>query len=570
MYSFLELKKQAKLSLKENCKYKMVIMGDCATQHMATAIKGYSFLENINLSVIDTDYDQIKAQVLDNRSELYENNPDFVLIQMSSEKLYQSFVESDSKYNFAENTVSDIVSYWTIINKRIQTNILQFNFVEINDSVFGNYSAKVEESFLYQIRKLNFLLQEKLLKNVFVIDINSIQMTVGRNSLFDPKLYYLAKMPISMEILPIVVKNVVDVLKAIKGNFKKCVVFDLDNTVWGGVIGDDGINEIEIGQLGLGHAFEEIQRFLKLLKERGIILGVCSKNNEDIAKAPFLNHPEMILRLEDISIFVANWSDKATNLRYIQKTLNIGMDSMVFLDDNPFERNLVKEMLPEITVPDLPEDAAMYVPYLRSLNLFETASYSVIDGDRTRQYQAEVNRVELEKLFENYDDYLTGLDMVAESSAFDTFQTPRIAQLTQRSNQFNLRTQRLTENDVVNIRENNDYITQYFTLRDKFGDHGLISVAYMKKLDSESLFIENWLMSCRVLKRGMEEFVVNKLVSIAKERNYKYIIGEYIKTPKNSMVERIYEKLGFTSTGDGKYRLVIDEFSDNKTFIKEC
>lgn len=571
MYTFLELKKNAKKAKRENAKCKVVLMGNCATQHLATAIQGYAFLNNIILNVTDIDYNQIYAQVLDSNSELYSENPDFVVIQMASEKLYEAYFDFENKSNFAENVIDEIRQYWSTITSRINTSIIQFNFVEINDLVFGNYASKVEASFIYQIRKLNYLLQELSLKykNIYIMDINSIQSLYGREKLYDPKLYCMAKIPISLEYIPCVAKNVIDIIKSLKGIFKKCVICDLDNTLWGGVIGDDGLNGIEIGELGRGHAFEELQRFLKLLKERGIILGICSKNNEEIAKEPFEKHPDMILRMDDISIFVANWNDKATNLRYIQKTLNIGMDSIVFLDDNVFERNLVRKMIPDITVPELPEDAAMYVPYLRGLNLFETTTFSVTDKDRTRQYKAEVDRVKLEKSFENYDDYLKGLEMIAEAKEFDEFQTPRIAQLTQRSNQFNLRTIRLTEADVISLRNDSNYLTQYFKLKDKFGEHGLISLAYMKKVNMETLFIENWLMSCRVLKRGMEEFVINKLVSIAKLNGYKKIVGEYIKTPKNSMVENIYSQLGFEKIEDNRFELVVEKFCNNKTFIKE-
>ena len=338
--------------------------------------------------------------------------------------------------------------------------------------------------------------------------------------------------------------------------------------MWGGVIGDDGINGIHLGELGLGHAFDDLQKWLKQLKERGIILAICSKNNEDTAKEPFLKHPEMVLSLDDISVFVANWEDKASNIRYIQKILNIGMDSLVFLDDNPFERNLVKSMIPEITVPDLPEDPAGYLEYLKGLNLFETASYSDADKERTNQYKAEVDRKESEKLFESYDDYLQSLEMNAEVCAFDEFQTPRIAQLTQRSNQFNLRTIRCTEEDILRLSKDENYITQYYMLKDKFGDHGLISVVILKKVDKQTLFVENWLMSCRVLKRGMEEFIANNIILAAKQNGFKYVVGEYIKTPKNSMVEKLYSTLGFEDIGNNQFKVSVDEYKECKTFIK--
>jgi FkbH-like protein len=277
----------------------------------------------------------------------------------------------------------------------------------------------------------------------------------------------------------------------------------------------------------------------------------------------------MVLRLEDISMFVANWEDKASNIRNIQKTLNIGMDSLVFLDDNPFERNLVRSMIPEITVPELPEDPAMYLPYLRSLRLFETASYSAEDSGRTQQYRQQAERAVFESSFQSYDDYLKGLDMVATVSPFDTFHYPRIAQLTQRSNQFNLRTVRYTEAEIEAIAQDDGHICLYFMLKDKFGDHGLISVMILDKQADSTLFVSEWLMSCRVLKRGMEEFIVNKILQTAADQGYQKVIGEYIPTPKNAMVKDLYEKMGFARIGENRFAAETAGFQNNKTFITE-
>jgi FkbH-like protein len=215
---------------------------------------------------------------------------------------------------------------------------------------------------------------------------------------------------------------------------------------------------------------------------------------------PFEKHPDMVLRLSDIAVFVANWGNKVDNIRHIQSVLNIGFDSMVFLDDNPFERNIVRLGIPDICVPELPEDPAEYMPYLRTLNLFETASFSGEDKNRTEQYQVEAKRVTLQKSFANEDEFLTNLQMKSKVSAFDKFSIPRIAQLSMRSNQFNLRTVRYTEQDIETLISNNDYDTIYFTLEDKYGEYGLISLIILRRLDDRRLFIETWLMSCRVLK----------------------------------------------------------------------
>ncbi len=568
-------------ALVKNCKKdttgfvskKLAILGDCATQHIAKAIKGYAVERNVALDVFDADYNQILAQVFDDDSELYSFNPDYILMIQCTEKLYEKYCSTPvaERCNFSDKTVSQICSYWEKIRSTCKARILQFNFPEIDDNVFGSFANGTESSFLFQLRKLNFLLNTAASssKNVFIVDIMSLQNRIGRNQYFDPKLYYIAKIPISLDVLPDIARVVNDVICALNGSFKKCVILDLDNTLWGGVIGDDGLDGIQIGELGLGHAFSDFQQWLKELKQRGIILAVCSKNNEDAAKEPFIKHPDMILRLDDISAFVANWEDKAQNIRSIQKALNIGFDSMVFIDDNPFERNLVHSMIPEITVPELPEDPSLYLEYLRSLNLFETASYSEEDVSRTKQYQDEFNRNIAKDKFETYDDYLKNLEMKAESGPFRQFDFPRISQLTQRSNQFNLRTVRYTEAEIADIAESDKYLTISFSLEDNFGNHGLISVVILEKHDDGILFINTWLMSCRVLKRGMEEFIVNTIIETAQKNGFNSVVGEYIKTPKNAMVKDIYSRMGFEQISDTIYQANTDSFVKNKTYIKE-
>ena len=570
--TFKQLKKLSKGDSSQFPQYKLAVMGDCATQHLATALRGYGVYMGLGLSVLDTDYNQIDAQVMDPGSELYRFAPNAVLIQMCTEKLYEAFCAAplNCRSSFAEDTYARIVRIWEQMNTNIAATILQCNFPLMDDGVFGQFGSKTADSFLFQQRKLNFLLMQGCqdVKNVYLIDLDSIQATVGRKAFSDPKLYYIAKMPISVDVLPEIAKKVLDQIQALRGITKKCVVLDLDNTLWGGVIGDDGLSGIQIGELGTGHAFSDFQAWLKELKNRGMLLAVCSKNNEPAAKEPFEKHPEMVLRLEDISMFVANWEDKASNIRNIQKTLNIGMDSLVFLDDNPFERNLVRSMIPEITVPELPEDPALYLQYLSNLGLFETASYSAEDAGRTQQYRQQAERAVFESSFQSYEDYLEGLAMKAVAAPFDVFHYPRIAQLTQRSNQFNLRTVRYTEAEIEAIANDNNRITLYFTLKDKFGDHGLISVVILDKQGQE-LFVSEWLMSCRVLKRGMEEFIINKILQTAADNGFRKVIGEYIPTPKNAMVKDLYEKMGFDRIAENRFEADVDRFQYHRTFITE-
>lgn len=571
--TFKQLKKLSKTDGSLFPQYKLAVMGDCATQHLAAAIRGYGIYVGLGLSVFDADYNQIDAQVMDPGSELYAFAPNAVLIQMCTEKLYEAFCATplNRRASFAEDTYAHICLTWERMNAHTRVTVFQCNFPLMDDGAFGQYGNKTPDSFLFQQRKLNFLLMQgcQEVKNVYIIDLDAIQAAYGREKFSDPKLYYIAKMPISVDVLPAVAKNVVDMVQALRGAVKKCVVLDLDNTLWGGVIGDDGLSGIQIGELGTGHAFSDFQAWLKELKNRGMLLAVCSKNNEEAAKEPFEKHPEMVLRLEDFSMFVANWEDKASNIRTIQKTLNIGMDSLVFLDDNPFERNLVRSMIPEITVPELPEDPALYLQYLRSLGLFETASYSADDSNRTQQYREQAERAVFESSFQSYDGYLEGLEMKAVAAPFDAFHYPRIAQLTQRSNQFNLRTVRYTEAEIEAISQDDGHICLYFMLKDKFGDHGLISVVILDKQADSSLFVSEWLMSCRVLKRGMEEFIVNKMLRTAAEHGFRKVIGEYIPTPKNAMVKDLYEKMGFARVGENRFEADVSNFQYHKTFITE-
>ena len=572
MPAFVTLKKNLKKDMSALTAQRIAILGDCATQHIATALRGWGYEAGLRYDVFDADYNQIDAQTMDPGSELYEFQPAWVVLANCTDKLYDAYCAypAGERSRFAETMRDRLVVVWQRIESNIGARMLQFNFPAWDDRVFGDFGAKTPDSFSYQLRKLNFLLAESCAeyKNVFLVDIDGLQSRLGESAVRDPKMYCIAKMPFRTDFLPYIAKQITDTVLAASGTFKKCIVLDLDNTLWGGVIGDDGLDGIQIGELGLGHAFSAFQAWLKEMKNRGIILCVCSKNNEPAAKEPFEKHPEMVLKLEDISVFVANWEDKAGNIRHIQSVLNIGMDSLVFLDDNPFEREVVRSLIPNITVPELPENPEEYVDYLRSLNLFETASYSDADRVRTQQYRAEAQRVSLQSQCADYDSYLEGLEMIAEAKPFDSFHCPRIAQLTQRSNQFNLPTVRYTEQEIADIAANDKYITLYFTLRDKFGDHGLISAVIMEKQENQ-LFVNTWLMSCRVLKRGMEEFIVNKMVSAAKEAGYETVEGEYLKTAKNAMVSRIYEKLGFEALSDSKFIANTNTFVPNKTHIKE-
>lgn len=569
MLTYKELKHRLKRDTTGNLDMKVALLGDTATQFLATAIRGEGVSRGYNIELFEADYNQVERQILDAGSEYYGFDPQFTIIFQSTHKLLEKYsCSSASEWN---TLADERAAFVRTICECAKGKIIYYNYPEIEDTVFGSYANKVPASFTYQVRKLNLMLMDlsQEYQNLFICDIAGLQNKFGRDWMFDSSVYVSTEMVLSIDALPYVASRTLDCICAIKGQFKKCLILDLDNTVWGGVVGDDGWENIQVGHgLGIGKAFTEFQEWVKKLKNRGIIVCICSKNDEEKAKEPFEKNPEMVLRLSDIAVFIANWDNKADNIRLIQSILNIGFDSMVFLDDNPFERNMVRENIPQITAPELPEDPGDYLEYLYSLNLFETASYSNEDKDRTKQYQVEASRVSSAKAFANEGDFLKSLSMVSEVRGFDSFNTPRVAQLSQRSNQFNLRTVRYTEDEISSLSVNGDYQCFSFTLSDKFGDNGLICVVILRKEDKKTLFVDTWFMSCRVLKRGMEAFTMNTIVEYARENGFERIIGEYIPTAKNSMVEDHYLNLGFEPIPDEERKLY--QLPVNAYTIKEC
>lgn len=568
---FYELKKNLKIDRTHLPKVKIALLGDSTTQFLAQAIVAYGVDYNFDFDLFEAEYAQIEKQIFDSKSKLYSHSPEFIVLYKSSRTLLKQFysLSLTHRENFAGDVAVNLESVLDTLAKNLTANIIAFNFVEEDDMVFGNYGNKIRGSFIYQIRQLNIKLMElcQRYSNLFICDLNRITSEIGRGNSTDSKLYITSDMHLTLDILPEVAKNVCDIITAAKGNVRKCVIVDLDNTLWGGIVGDDGVENLQVGQLGIGKAYTEFQKWLLELKKRGIILAVCSKNTEEIAREPFISHPEMVLKLEDFAVFIANWENKVDNIITIQKILNIGFDSMVFIDDNPFERNMVRQAIPGIIVPEMPQDPSEYLPYLKSLNLFETTVYTKEDDIRTLQYQQESKRILVQKMYSTEDEYLESLHMLAKVEGFNNFNIPRVAQLTQRSNQFNLRTIRYNAEEIRKMSESEDFLTLAFSLRDDYGDYGLTGIVILNKREPDAYFIDTFIMSCRVLNRTFEEFILNHIVNIVKKRRAKEIIGEYLPTRKNSIVKDLYKNLGFRQE-DNLWVLDIENYHKKKTFIK--
>lgn len=569
--TFSELKKNLKKDFTTLPDFKIALLGDSPTQLLNQAIRGYAFSMGWNAKIWEADFDQIERQILDPNSDLYKQSPDFVLLFPSVQKLRIKFYQlsKEKQKGFANEITQQWRMLCSTLQQKLNTKVLLMNYAPYDDGIFGSFSSKTPFSFTGQVRAINVSLDNLSIefKNLFLVDVNSMHALVGNESAFSSAVYINSGFVFHLNFLPRVALEVCQVIGAIKGQIHKCLILDLDNTLWGGVVGDDGWENLEIGDLGIGKAFTQLQQWAKQLKRRGIILCICSKNDEAIAKEVFEKHPDMKLRLDDIAVFVANWKTKVENIRFIQSVLNIGVDSMVFLDDNPFERNMVRMGIPELFVPELPEDPEEYLSFLESLHLFEIASLSEEDETRTKQYQEEAKRTVVQSAFANEDEFLESLNMEVTVSNFSGYNIPRVAQLTQRSNQFNLRTIRYTEDDIEQIGKNPDYTGLAFSLQDKYGDYGLISLVILKT-ETDHLFIDTWLMSCRVLKRGMEQFVCNLMVEKAIDAGLKKIIGEYIPTAKNGLVKNLLADSTFKQLGD-KWILETTDFAPIKNFIHQ-
>ncbi len=547
MPSLLKLKKIYNKTENDFKKVKLAIVSDNSSQFLTQAIKAYGIKYQLNLDIFESNYNQIDFQLLNFESPLYKFKPEFIFINFSTQKLLNKFYKTDAinRNNFSDYKINEIQNIYEAINSKINPTIIINNFNEINDHIFGNYSNKNSSSFIYQLRKINFCLMNLLQKspNMFICDFISIQNNLGIK-MIDQKLYYNADIAYSIKSVPYIAKNILKIICSNIGLFKKCLILDLDNTLWGGVIGDDGIDRIKLGDLGIGSIYTELQKWVLELKKRGILIAICSKNNFKIAEEAFKNHPKMILKMNDISIFKANWKDKTDNIYDIKKELNIDFNSMVFIDDNPFEREMVKQNLPLVEVPDLPSDPSDYLQFLRTKNYFETSSFIKGDSKKTMLYKEEIKRSEKKRKFKDKVSFLKHLNMKSKIDVINSKNIDRVFQLIQRTNQFNTRKKRYTQSELENFSTNKDFHSMVFKLYDKFGNYGIISCVILKKVKRD-LVIDTWVLSCRVFDREIESFIIEKVIKYARYKSCKSLIGLYEKTEKNILIKNIFKSLGF-------------------------
>ena len=448
----------------------------------------------------------------------------------------------------------------------------------MSEPLFGGYDRMVPGAPATVVARLNDQVCEAAGRDgVLVLDIARASQRDGIDAWFDVGRWLQGKLEIAPQAAPLYGDLAARILGAQRGLSKKCLVLDLDNTLWGGVIGDDGLDGIVLGEgSAAGEAHLALQHYAKQLKERGVVLAVCSKNDAKIAEAAFRDHPEMVLRRSDFAAFQANWDDKAQNLKAIAARLNIGIDSLVFVDDNPIERARVRQSLPMVAVPELPEDPAHYVRCLAEAGYFEAIAFTAEDRDRAQSYAANAEREALLGSAESMEDFLRGLAMTAVYGPFTAVDHARVVQLINKTNQFNTTTRRYAGDEIARIMEEPDAVTLQFRLLDRVGDNGLVSTMILRPTpdDDEALEIENWVMSCRVFGRELEYEAMNIAVEAAKERGARTLVADYIPTPKNDVISRLYPSLGFTevdsptpANGATRWALDLADYVTRKTHI---
>jgi FkbH-like protein len=523
------------------------LLASTTVDHLADVLGFWLAVAGFAAEIYLAPFDTIVHTVLRPESQLYAFKPDVVWLFTSYRDIHLGIAPGDSAAGIRAK-VADAVErqagLWRALLGRLNCTVLQNNADCPANDPFGNLSGTAVWGSRNVFRLYNYELGASALPGVVVYDLDHAASLYGKRQWFEGRYWFHSRHAFAPDATGPVAASAARLIAAARGMARKCLVLDLDNTLWGGVIGDDGLDGIKLGVKADGEAFSAFQGWVRDLKERGIVLAVCSKNEEIHAREPFERHPDMKLRLEDIAVFRANWKNKVDNLRDIALTLNIGIDSLVFVDDNPAEREAVRRFLPEVEVPELPEDPAAYVDAMAHQGYFETISFSDEDRERANYYRDNAKRAELQLDFKDVASWLRGLEMVADVGCISSFHLPRMAQLINKSNQFHLTGTRYSEADLSRLAALPDYTVRYFRLRDRFGDNGMVAVVVLRQIGDE-LHFDTWVMSCRVLGRSLEEFICNEVIRIARERGCRAVTGCYRPSARNQLVAGLYERLGF-------------------------
>lgn len=552
---------------------RFAVLASCTVDQLLPSLRVAALRRGLWLTAYRSEYGQYQQELMSVGSELHRFKPNVVLFSFDARHLLGNGLlqEPEHTVNLA---VERIVGLWRQARGQFECQVIQQTLLPTFVPLMGNNEQRLPASPNWLLAQINTRLRECAdAEGVDILALDDRAARDGIGAWHSAPLWHSAKQDISPGAAPLWGDLALRLVAARRGLSAKCLVLDLDNTLWGGAVGDDGVEGIVLGQgSAAGEAFLHFQNYAKGLSQRGIILAVCSKNDEKNALAPFASHPDMVLKTSDIACFVANWNDKPSNLQSIANQLNIGLDSLVFVDDNPFERNMVRQALPIVMVPELPEDPALFSQCVADSGYFEAVTLTPEDLGRTQNYQSNKAREQLRESAADPAGYLKSLEMKLIWKPFDAIGLQRITQLINKTNQFNLTTRRYTEAEVAAILEPGNTLALQLRLVDKFGDHGVIGVVIARPAEADVLDIETWLMSCRVFGRGVEDATANLLVREAKKRGGQYLVGHYRPTQKNRMVKDHYLALGFKNTGrqqdDGTdWCLALETYVPKSTFL---
>ena len=555
---------------------RIAVLGGSTTNDVVDMLELFLLNYGIQPSFYQSEYGRFWEDAMFDNDALNDFHPDLIYVHTTNKNImvWPEIAESiESVESKRMEQYMRFASMWESLTEKYHCPIIQNNFEYPFARIMGNMDAYSSSGAINYVTRLNLLFYDYASshENLYINDINYQAADIGLERWYDPFAWYLYKYAVSLEAIPTLAFNVANIIKSIYGKNKKALALDLDNTMWGGVVGDDGVEGLSIGnETSRGQIYMEFQRYLKKLQKIGILLNIISKNEQENAIAG-LNHPGMVLKQDDFISIKANWEPKSQNLVNMAAELSLGVDSFVFVDDNPAEREIVRQQVPAVGVPEL-QKPEKYIQAIDKAGYFEMTSLSADDLKRNEMYRANAQRASLQSEFTDYNQYLKSLNMVAEISPFTVVYNDRIAQLTNKSNQFNLTTLRCTREEIEQISSDDSYITLYGKLTDKFGDNGVVTVVIGKK-NGEELDIILWLMSCRVLKRNMEFAMMDVLVSRTLASGLKKIRGHYYPTAKNMMVKDFYRTQGFEKiseddNGNSEWIMDLDKYEEKNNVIK--
>lgn len=521
----------------------ILLLGQCTTSFLKTALVAVAHGQGALLAASDGGYDTVLQDLA-----ACQGRPDVVIVVPWHQRLLAPGERSpDARI---QDELAYLQQVWAAVAAR-GSRLVQVGYDCMGPGASGYGLASAAQAQVGLVRAMDAAVRAALPPSSYFLDLQQVAGALGRRSFYDARGYFWTKQPFSWSGLELLARHLWAAVRAVTSGPNKVLVLDLDNTLWGGVVGEEGALGIRLGEGAEGEAFQAFQRYCKELSERGVLLAVCSKNNPNDAREPFEKNPDMVLSLQDFAAFDVSWDPKSVALERIAEELRLGLDSFVFMDDNPAERRQIRMALPMVHVVEVPEDPAHFVAALEDGLYFEAAAVTHADRARSEQYRTEAQRREHLQSSSSLTEYLASLEMKADVRPIDGADLTRVAQLMGKTNQFNLTTRRHSEVDVSQLLESPRSVALSLRLSDRFGDYGLISVVLgvPDAGDGESLRIDTWLMSCRAIGRSVEQFMLNRIVAAARELGYTSVVGEYLATPKNVLVSDLYPKLGFSPSG---------------------